>query len=217
MSTSRFSAVLWDFGGVLVTAPFEAFSIFEAEHGLPPDTIRRINSINPDTNAWAQIERNEIDPATFDQLFAEEARSQGWVISGADILGLMAGVVRPRMVEALSCCIAAGLKVGCITNNIAMGAGAGMARTESERVAHAAILAMFDVVIESAKVGLRKPDPRIYELICTKLDVRPEACIYLDDLGINCKGAASIGMTALKVAGDDVLGPLGNLLGLKFA
>jgi hypothetical protein len=111
-------AVLWDFGGVFTTSPFEAFNRFEAQNGLPRDLIRTINSTNPDTNAWALYERTEIDRRGFDQKFLEESTAVGHPVRGADVLPLLSGDVRPRMVEALRIC-KANFKVGCITNNMA--------------------------------------------------------------------------------------------------
>ena len=58
---------------------------------------------------------------------------------------------------------------------------------------------LFDAIIESSKAGVRKPDPRIYQMMCELLAVEPAACVYLDDLGVNCKPAAELGMTAIKV------------------
>ena len=211
-----FAAVLWDFGGVITSSPFAAFASYEQEHGLPIGAVRQINAINPDHNAWARLERSEIDGDTFDRLFAEEAHAMGWQIPGNDILVLLGGTVRPRMVAAIEHCKTLGLKTGCITNNAAVGHGAGMARDAAEASAVAAILARFDAVIESSKVGLRKPDPKIYLMMCDMLGVEPCACVYLDDLGINCKGAASTGMTAIKVWDETALDELGALLGTTF-
>ena len=212
-----FHAVIWDFGGVITSSPFDAFNAYEAAHGLPRNVIRQINAINPDTNAWAQLERSEVDGAGFDALFSAEAADLGHDIRGSVVLGLLSGTVRPRMVAALDACRAAGLKLGCITNNAPVGQGAGMSsdRAASERVA--AVLARFDHVIESSKAGVRKPDPRIYRMMTEALNVAPQACIYLDDLGINCKPAALMGMTAIKVGGEDqALADLGQLLGINF-
>ena len=94
-------AVLWDFGGVILTSPFEAFARYEAERGLPEGFIRSVNATNPDDNAWAQLERNDIDPAEFDARFATESEALGHRVAGADVLGLLAGDVRPEMVVAL--------------------------------------------------------------------------------------------------------------------
>ena len=204
------AAVIFDFGGVVTTSPFEAFNRMEAERGLPHDLVRRINAADPDGNAWARFERAEIDAATFDRLFLAEARAMGHDLPGADVLALLAGDVRPRMVAAIDRLKADGYRLGCITNNVPAGQGAGMAPTSDRAAEIAAILARFDRVIESSKVGVRKPDPRIYAMMTDALAVPPERCVYLDDLGINCKPAAAMGMTAIKVvteaqALDDLL------------
>ncbi|HRD29857.1 MAG TPA: HAD-IA family hydrolase, partial [Caulobacter sp.] len=182
------TAVIWDFGGVITSSPFEAFNHFEAERGLPRDFIRRVNSTNPHDNAWALFERNEIDAAAFDLKFLEEATALGHAVRGGDILPRLSGDVRPRMVAALKACKAV-FKVGCITNNVQTGHGAGMAGTSGKAAQVAGIMELFDAVIESSKAGVRKPDPRIYQMMCELLDVEPADCVYLDDLGINCKPA----------------------------
>ena len=213
----NFDAVIWDFGGVITSSPFDAFNAHEAEHGLPRDTIRRLNARNPDTNAWARLERSEIDAAGFDALFAAEAAAAGHDVRGSAVLALLSGTVRPRMVAALDTCRAAGLRLGCITNNAPIGHGAGMARDAEASAAVAAVMARFDHVIESSKAGVRKPDPRIYAMMVDALAVRADRCIYLDDLGINCKPAAAMGMAAIKVTGEDqALTDLGALLGRRF-
>jgi putative hydrolase of the HAD superfamily len=195
-------AVIWDFGGVITTSPFEAFNRYEAEHGLPRDFIRTVNATNPDGNAWALFERAEIDAAAFDAKFLAEATALGHAVRGADILPRLSGDVRPRVVAALKACKAR-FKVGCITNNVQTGHGAGMAGTSDKAAAVEAIMELFDGVIESSKAGLRKPDPRIYQMMCELLQVEPEACVYLDDLGINCKPAAGLGMKAIKVTNEE--------------
>ncbi len=211
-------AVIWDFGGVITSSPFDAFNRYEAEHGLPHNLVRRINASNPDGNAWALLERDEIDAAGFDTLFAAEAAALGHDLRGATILGLLAGDVRPAMVAALDRCRAAGYALGCITNNARVGHGAGMVADDYRAGEIAAILARFDAVIESSKVGLRKPDPRIYLMMCETLGLAPAECIYLDDLGINCKPAAALGMQAIKVTGEaQALADLGALLGIDFS
>lgn len=211
------AAVLWDFGGVITSSPFEAFNRYEASRGLPRDSIRRINAADPDRNAWARLERSEIDADAFDALFAEEAAAQGYQIAGRDVLSLLAGDIRPAMVTALDMLKDAGFRLGCITNNAKVGRGAGMSANPEKAAAVAAILARFEHVIESAKVGVRKPDPRIYQMMCDALGVAPEACVYLDDLGINCKPAAAMGMAAIKVTSEaQALADLARLTGLEF-
>ncbi len=190
-------AVIWDFGGVFTTSPFEAFARYEAARGLPVGTIRRINSANHETNAWALFEQSKIDLDGFDLLFAEEAAALGHTIPGRDVLPLLAGDFRPEVIAALRGVKAAGLKSGCITNNMPHNAAGG---TVAGRSLYAReIMELFDAVIESAKVGVRKPDPRIYRMMCDLLGVEPRACVFLDDLGGNLKPARAMGMTTIKV------------------
>ena len=207
-------AVIFDFGGVITASPFEAFNKLEAERGLPRDLIRRINAADPDSNAWALLERAEIGRAEFDARFAAEAERLGHELRGADVLAVLAGAIRPGMVVALDAIKAAGLKLGCITNNVPESSGPAMAASAESESRYAAIFARFDEVIESSKAGLRKPDPRIYTMMCDALRVEPAACVYLDDLGINCKPAAALGMTAIKVTGEaQALMDLSDILG----
>jgi putative hydrolase of the HAD superfamily len=215
-------AVLWDFGGVILSSPFEAFNHFERSRGLPLDTIRRVNATEPHTNAWARLERTEISPAEFDAAFAADAEALGFDIRGADVLALLAGEVRPEMVAALDAVRAAGLRTACLTNNVAGGDGKQSAFASVEAADRAAlidsIMARFDVVVESSKVGVRKPEPRFYEIACELLGVTPEVCVFLDDLGINLKPAAAMGMRTIKV-GDPgpALAQLSAILGLDLA
>ena len=210
------AAVIWDFGGVFTTSPFDAFNRYERERGLPADTIRRINSINPDTNAWARIERSEVDAATFDQIFADEAKALGFDIRGADVLALLSGDLRPAVVAAFFACKAR-FKVGCITNNAPTGKGAGMSSSSEKARQIAEVFAQFDHVIESSKAGVRKPDPRIYRMMCDALGVDPRECVYLDDLGINLKPAREMGMTTIKVTSEaQLLADLSAAVGLAF-
>lgn len=196
-------AVIWDFGGVITTSPFEAFNRLEEQHGVERDAIRRINATNPHENAWARFERSEIDAAAFDQLFIEEAGMVGIdCISGSDVLACLSGDIRPAVVATLDALKAEGFKLGCITNNVPTGEGPGMSASPGKALAIQEIMERFDHVIESSKTGIRKPDPRIYAIMCEALDVAPEACVYLDDLGINCKPAAAMGMRAIKVTSE---------------
>ena len=214
---SRYTHVIFDFGGVITASPFEAFNRLEAERGLPHDFVRRVNATNPDDNAWAKFERAEIDAAAFDALFAEEARALGHELEGEAVLAVLAGAVRPAMVAALDTLKAEGFTIGCITNNVPSGKGSGMARSETMAAEVATIMARFDHVIESSKVGVRKPDPRIYQMMCEALSLNPARCIYLDDLGINCKPAAALGMAAIKVNSEaQALAELGGLLEMEF-
>ena len=214
-----YTTVIFDFGGVITASPFEAFNRLEEERGLPRDFVRRVNSADPDDNAWAKFERAEIDAATFDTLFAEEARALGHELEGEAVLAVIAGAVRPAMVAALDTLKDRGFTIACITNNVPGGkmgiGGAGMTRSEEAAIEVADIMARFAHVIESSKAGVRKPDPRIYQMMCEKLGVEPAECIYLDDLGINCKPASQLGMHAIKVtSGEQALADLSAALGM---
>jgi putative hydrolase of the HAD superfamily len=209
-------AVLWDFGGVFTTSPFEAFNRYEAAHGIPKDLIRTVNATNPLDNAWALFERAKIDRAGFDLKFLEESTAIGHPVRGADVLPLLAGDVRPRMVEALRHC-KRHFKVGCITNNMNHGQGPSMAANAEGASRSAGIMALFDAIVESSKAGVRKPDPRIYLMACELLEVEPASCVYLDDLGVNCKPAAELGMKAIKVVTEaQALDELADATGLSF-
>ena len=211
----QFKAVIFDFGGVITASPFEAFNVLEEERGLPRDFIRMVNAANPHDNAWARFERAEIDGRMFDVLFEAEAEALGHSLEGRAVLAVLSGAIRPAMVTALDLLKAEGYRLACITNNVPSGHGAGMARSSDSQDAYEQVFARFEHTIESSKAGLRKPDPRIYLLMCEKLGLEPASCVYLDDLGINCKPAAQLGMHAIKVtSGEQALAELGAVLGV---
>ena len=122
-----FNTVIFDFGGVITSSPFEAFNRMEAERGLPKDFVRRVNSVNPDNNAWAKFERAECSANEFDALFAAEAQALGHALDGVSVIACLAGEIRPDMVAALDQLKSLGFTLGCITNNVPSGKGAGMA------------------------------------------------------------------------------------------
>jgi putative hydrolase of the HAD superfamily len=189
-------AVIFDFGGVFTSSPFEAFNRYERARGLPDNLIRKINSANHLENAWARFERAELDLDGFDKAFAAEAKAFGFDLPGRDVIPLLAGDIRPEMVEALRR-IKTKFKTGCITNNVPSMQAVGADRPDN--LYRREIIEMFDHLIESSKVGLRKPDPRIYRMMCEALSVAPEECVYLDDLGGNLKPARAMGMITIRV------------------
>jgi putative hydrolase of the HAD superfamily len=212
VTTSSFRAVFWDFGGVILSSPFDAFLQYEAQKGLPEGFLRKVNATNPDTNAWALLERNEVSPRDFNELFLAESTTLGHPVPGSDVLQLLAGEIRPAMVQALDTVKAAGYLMACLTNNVVGGDGASQERRE----AVAGVMSRFDAVIESSKVGCRKPETRFYEIACETLQVSPHECVFLDDLGVNLKPAAAMGMHTIKVINpDDALVALGTALQLS--
>ncbi len=208
-------AVIFDFGGVILTSPFDAFSRYEADNGLPAGFLRRLNATDPDTNAWARLERNEVDLAGFAELFEAEAAAAGQRVDGRAVLALLAGQLRPQMIEALRRCHDR-LKTALLTNNFVPHAdpsaesdgGRGPAGPMADVLHH------FDVIVESSRVALRKPDPAIYRLVCDELGVEPAEAVFLDDLGVNLKPARALGMATIKVVDpDDAIAELEAVVG----
>ena len=202
----KYKAIIWDFGGVITSSPFDAFNEFEEVNGLPKDIIRTINSENPDMNAWAQFESNSITIDQFDDLFLKEAKAKGFDIKGRDIIKLLTGSIRENMVSFLRE-LKSNFKLGCITNNVKPSSEENTDNETKEA------MSIFDHVIESSIVGIRKPNPEIYMMSCDALNVSPDQCIYLDDLGINLKPARELGMTTIKVIQpEDAIQEVRNLL-----
>jgi putative hydrolase of the HAD superfamily len=191
-------AVIFDFGGVILTSPFEAFAGYEADNGLPEGFLRRLNASDPDTNAWARLERSEVDREGFAELFEAEARAAGHEVDGLAVLGRLAGTLRPEMVEALRRCHDR-LKTALLTNNFVGPPGPPGAPEPGRAGPMGEVMALFDVVVESSRVALRKPDPAVYRLVCDELGVEPSEAVFLDDLGINLKPARAMGMATIKV------------------
>ena len=206
-------AVFWDFGGVITSSPFDSFNIYEEEHKIPKDFIRTINSTNPHVNAWAKLERDEIDQEEFDSLFAAESKKMGYAIPGKEVLALLKGQIRPEMVNALRT-IKDKLIQGCLTNNIQPMKDQQLKKNHSAiSGAHQEIMKLFDFVFESSKENVRKPDPNFYKLACQRGNVKPNEVIFLDDLGINLKPAKALGMKTIKVVkADKALQELQDLL-----
>ena len=215
LKTDMIEAVIWDFGGVFTTSPFEAFERYERKMGIPVGLIRKINSTNHENNAWAQFERSHLDLEGFDLAFAAEALTLGHHIPGRDVVALLAGDFRPEMIEALRR-IKTRFKTGCITNNMPSNAATGDAADRSLYARE--VMELFDELIESSKIGIRKPDPRIYQMMCDKLGVKPDACVYIDDLGVNLKPARAMGMTTIKVEnGPQAIAELEAATGMKLS
>ena len=201
-------AVLWDFGGVILSSPFDAFARWETETGLPPGFLRTVNAVDHHGNAWARLERSEIGLDEFCDLFEAEAKELGHAVDARQVLTLLYGELRPQMVEALRRCNEH-VKLGLLTNNIAIA-------EPGTRDDLAEVLALFDAILESSKLGIRKPEPRFYELACDMLGVEPNEAVFLDDLGVNLKPARAMGMTTIKVVmPDDALRELETVLGIS--
>src|SRR5262245_32851066 len=210
---SAIGAVVFDIGGVVQDSPLHAIARYERERGLPPNAINRVVVAAGEEGAWARLERGELTVQSFCAPFEADCRARGIAIDGRALMERIAeaSVPRPRMLEAIRRLRAAGLRVAALTNNwVAETPGAATSETIKSRLA-----AHFDVFVESAVVGLRKPDPRIYALVCDKLGLPPARVAFLDDIGRNLKPARELGMATIKVDDpEQALRELGALLGL---
>tara|TARA_B100000959_G_scaffold150043_1_gene157420 strand:+ start:24773 stop:25429 length:657 start_codon:yes stop_codon:yes gene_type:complete len=216
MRKHMIKAVFWDFGGVITSSPFEAFNKYEEENNLPSNFLRKVNSTNPDDNAWAKLERSKVNLDEFDLLFEKETKDLGYAIKGKEVIALLQGKVRPEMVKALQN-IKGKLIQACLTNNIQSlkeetfdNGNVSVAGKNDE------IMELFDFVIESSKVNVRKPDPAFYKMACEKAEIEPSEAVFLDDLGINLKPAKQLGMETIKVIDSiDALNELQKLIPTK--
>ncbi|HJM28967.1 MAG: HAD-IA family hydrolase [Acidimicrobiales bacterium] len=196
-----FKAVLFDFGGVITTSPFEAFAAYEKEISLPDGIIREINSSNPNSNAWAKFERNQVQRGEFEKLFEAEAAALGYKIDADRVLKCLETTIRPKMVQLVKE-LSNEYVVAILTNNLKENIGE-RDQQETESTAHISSVADYvHSIIESSKLGVRKPEPLFYEIACETLGMDPEECVFLDDLGINLKPAKEMGMTTIKVINE---------------
>lgn len=205
-------AVLFDLGGVIIRSPLEAFARYEREGGLPVGFLSTLLRQNPDGNAWARHERGEVTGDVFATLFEAEARAAGHPVDARSVIALMHGGVHPDMPPAIRRIREHGLRIALVTNNFPGSDTVGsLARPEV-----AEIVAMVDVVIESSREGVRKPEPAFYALACSRLDIEPAEAVFLDDLGINLKPAREMGMTTIKAVDPvQALRELGEVLQLE--
>jgi putative hydrolase of the HAD superfamily len=205
-----FRAVIFDLGGVVFPSPFEAFDAYEHDRGLPVGSVRALVRVSSETGAWAALERGELTMAEFHDALEEEANLSGLALEAEALMRRVASGfgARPAMVRAIERLHDAGLKTAALTNN--------WVGAEGDRgVGAAAGALVFDVIVESAVEGLRKPDPRIYELVLERLGVEPTETVFLDDLGINLKPARAMGISTIKVTDPDAaLRELETLVGV---
>ena len=194
-------AILFDFGGVITTSPFDAFEKYEQEISLPVGTIRQINSTNPDSNAWAKFERNEINKDEFMAAFEEEAHSLGYGLRADRVLQCLETTIRPKMVDAIKS-MREHYKIAILTNNLEESTEGSEKNIQSPTAHLNLVIDLVDEVIESSKVGVRKPEKAFYEIACRTIDVAPQGCVFLDDLGINLKPARQMGMQTIKVTNE---------------
>jgi putative hydrolase of the HAD superfamily len=206
-----FEAVVFDLGGVVYPSPLDVFRAYERDHGLPDRFISEVVLADPEHGAWSRLERGELGFDEFCDAFDAECAAHGGTVSARDLMAAVGSELAPRpaMVAAIASIRRHGLKTGALTNNWSDDT------TDGDRQRWS-VTDWFDVVVESATEGLRKPDPRIYRLVCERLEVSPKATVFLDDLGANLKPARELGMTTIKVAEPDAaLAELAAVLGFE--
>ncbi len=185
-------AALFDMGGVLTTSPFDGFAAYERAEGLPAGFLRRLNATDADTNAWARLERNELDADAFCVAFEAEAEAAGHRVDATRVLACLDVTLRPAMVEAVRRCHDR-LRTALLTNNT----------TPMDDATRQPLDDLFDVVVESSRVGIRKPEPAFYALALAQVGVDATEAVFLDDLGVNLKPARALGIATIKVDEPD--------------
>ena len=162
-----YAAVVFDLGGVVFPSPLDVFRAYERDHGLPHRFLSEVVLADPENGAWSRLERGELNFDEFCDAFDAECAAHGGAVSTRELMdavrvGLAA---RPEMVTAIGAIRRHGLKTAALTNNWADDPAPTNRASPTDD--------WFDVMVESAVEGLRKPDPRIYELVCHRLDVTP--------------------------------------------
>ena len=192
-------AVLFDFGGVILSSPIAQLRAYEAQANLPAGFIQALNLRDPDTNAWACMERGELEEEEFYRRFEAEARASGHQLDARALFARLTGHVHREMVEVVRA-VGKRYRVACLTNNMRLGHGTAMATTKEAAAEIAEVMTLFDHVVESCRLGTRKPEPRFYARACELVGAAPEECVFLDDLGQNLKPARALGMQTIKVS-----------------
>ena len=200
MEFNQYSSIFWDFGGVITSSPFEAFNKFEKDNKLPENFLRKVNSTNPENNAWALLEQSKINQEEFDKLFFQESSQLGHGVAGLKVLNLLEGDLRMGMVNVIRKLNELGFTQACLTNNFIPSDENQPDMIDLDKKTE--VFDLFDFVFESKEIGLRKPDQAFYDHVIKEVNISPNKIIFLDDLGINLKPAKAMGITTIKVISE---------------
>ena len=200
MEFNQYSSIFWDFGGVITSSPFEAFNKFEKENKLPENFLRKVNSTNPENNAWALLEQSKINQEEFNKLFFQESSQLGHGVAGLKVLNLLEGELRMGMVKVIRKLNKLGFTQACLTNNFIPSDENQPDMIDLDKKTE--VFDLFDFVFESKEIGLRKPDQAFYDHVIKEVNISPNKIIFLDDLGINLKPAKAMGITTIKVISE---------------
>jgi putative hydrolase of the HAD superfamily len=206
-----YRAVIFDLGGVVLGSPLEAIARYERDRAIPANFVNRVVADTAPGGAWSRLERGELSIERFYAAFERDCANAGHEIDARELMARMAesSAPRPHMLEAIRQIRSRGLKTGALTNNWVI---------EDRPAPDVMLRDHFDAFVESSAVGMRKPDPRIYEYTCAALGVAPEQAVFLDDIGRNLKPARGLGMATIKVEEPAAaLAELGALLGFELA
>ena len=215
MEFNQYSSIFWDFGGVITSSPFEAFNKFEKENKLPENFLRKVNSTNPENNAWALLEQSKINQEEFDKLFFQESSQLGHGVAGLKVLNLLEGDLRMGMVSVIRKLNELGFTQACLTNNFIPSDENQPDMIDLDKKTE--VFDLFDFVFESKEIGLRKPDQAFYDHVIKEVNILPNKIIFLDDLGINLKPAKAMGITTIKVISESqAKKDLGEILNINF-
>ena len=202
--------MIFDVGGVVIGSPLHAIAAYERELGIPAGFVNRLVVATGPGGAWSRLERGELGLELFYAAFDAECLAAGHAVSGRAMMARIgeAARPRPRMLAAIRTIRTRGLRAAALTNNWVGESG----DTRSSGLGDLGPL--FDVVVESAVEGLRKPDPRIYALALERLRVSAAETVFLDDIGRNLKPARALGMATIKVDDEEqALDELSRVLG----
>ncbi len=196
MSSHHYSAVVFDFGGVLISPITDRISEVAARHGVSTDELLHVlmgpPAVSTSDHPWHRAERGEIAVVGFQQLVQPWAGEAGIVLTGDEFDIILDGVFKvhddivSRIVELRS----EGITTALLTNSF---------KEFRAHIEEHVDFGLFDLVIDSSEVGYRKPEPEIYELTTKRLGLTPERILYLDDFVANVDGARAAGWDAIHV------------------
>jgi epoxide hydrolase-like predicted phosphatase len=195
--------LLVDFGGVLTTNVFESFQAFCAAEGLAPGAVRDRFRADPEAQRLLfELEEGKLSEEEFEPLFAAVLG----VHEPAGLIDRLFAGMRPdeEMLGAVAAAKHAGVRTGLVSNSWGRG------RYDRSRFPE-----LFDGIVISGEVGMRKPLPEIYALGAEAIGLPPAECVFVDDLPPNLKPAAQLGMaTVHHVTAEETIAQLEELLGI---
>ena len=190
MSAHRYSAVVFDFGGVLISPITERISELAERHGVSMEALLHVlmgpPDVSTDNHPWHRAERGEIPVERFQELVQPWAVEARITLTGDEFDIILDGVFRVHddVVNRIVALRADGMTTALLTNSF---------KEFRAHIEKHVDFEMFDVVIDSSEVGCRKPEPAIYELTTKRLGIAPERILYLDDFLANVIGARQAG------------------------